>query len=129
MRSMSVRDLESTPGQLYCRRPDPAMTSTRNGRWEVGSLPLSSLGFMVRIRGEKCGGHASVPALRVHSHAALPRRHDAVARLLPGVHATEQGPGVGEPLGLVLFRHTGGGAFARSGAVEDDLPGFGDRID
>src|SRR5438034_10948312 len=47
MRSISARDLESTPGQLYCRRSDPERTSTRNGRRSGGSLPFSSLGFIV----------------------------------------------------------------------------------
>src|SRR5215208_6673800 len=46
MRSVSVRDLESTPGQLYCRRSEPEMISTRKGRSEVGSLPFSSFGFI-----------------------------------------------------------------------------------
>src|ERR1051325_3544087 len=45
MRSIIFRDLESTPGQLYWLRPDPAMISTRNGRSDVGSLPFSSFGF------------------------------------------------------------------------------------
>ena len=45
MRNISARALESTPGQLYCRRFEPAMTSTRNGRWSGGSLPFSSFGL------------------------------------------------------------------------------------
>src|SRR5579885_1299665 len=52
MRSMSVRDFESTPGQLYWRRLEPEMTSTRKGRASSGSLPFSSLGRMrLRPRG------------------------------------------------------------------------------
>ncbi len=46
MRSIKVRDFESTPGQLYCRRSDPERISTRRGRSDVGSLPFSSLGFI-----------------------------------------------------------------------------------
>jgi hypothetical protein len=46
MRSISMRDLESTPGQLYWRRLEPEMRNTRKGRCEVGSLPFSSFGFM-----------------------------------------------------------------------------------
>src|ERR1044072_838815 len=47
MRSMSVRDLESTPGQLYCLRSEPEIISTRKGRSEAGSFPFSSFGFNV----------------------------------------------------------------------------------
>jgi len=47
MRSINVRALESTPGQLYCRRSEPAIIKTRNGRFSGGSLPFSSLGFIV----------------------------------------------------------------------------------
>src|SRR5215208_1698631 len=46
MRSMRARAFESTPGQLYWRRSEPATTSTRKGRSAVGSLPLSSFGFI-----------------------------------------------------------------------------------
>src|SRR5262249_21968476 len=46
MRSISVRALESTPGQLYCRRSEPEISSTRKGRSAVGSFPFSSFGFM-----------------------------------------------------------------------------------
>src|SRR5437868_14644272 len=44
MRSMSMRDLESTPGQLYWRRWEPEMMRTRKGRLSSASLPFSSLG-------------------------------------------------------------------------------------
>ena len=46
MRSIKARAFELTPGQLYCRRSEPAMMSTRKGRSAVGRRPLSSLGFM-----------------------------------------------------------------------------------
>ena len=51
MRSIRVRALESTPGQLYCRRSEPAISSTRNGRSEVGFAPLASSGFIGWVPG------------------------------------------------------------------------------
>ena len=71
MRSMSARALESTPGQLYCRRFEPATRKTRNGRAAVGRRPLASSGFI--------GGKRSAAA-KVHAAGrALPRARRASA--------------------------------------------------
>src|SRR5262245_21171321 len=50
-----------------------------------------------------------------------PGSHYAVARCLPRLNSAEQCSGIREPFRLMLFCHTGRGAFAGSGAVEDDL--------
>ena len=71
MRSMSARALESTPGQLYCRRLEPATRRTRNGRSAVGRRPLASLGFI----GGKRFAAAKVQAVG----RALPRARRASA--------------------------------------------------
>lgn len=59
----------------------------------------------------------------------LVRLHDAIARILPRIHAAEQSLDVGESLFLILFCHTGRRAFVRSGAVEDNRPVLGDGTD
>ena len=46
MRNIRVRAFESTPGQLYWRRLDPAIMRMRNGLSAVGRFPLVSSGFI-----------------------------------------------------------------------------------
>jgi hypothetical protein len=43
IRIIRVRDLESTPGQLYCLRCNPEISSTRKGRCEGGNFDFRRL--------------------------------------------------------------------------------------
>src|SRR5678816_23050 len=91
---MSMRDFESTPGQLYCRRCEAEMTMTRKGRWSRGSLPFSSLGRMralAALLAEQFPLHQQVSSVRVDPVRGLERRHpgkpapiDLRVRLLEG---------------------------------------------
>src|SRR5688572_30041440 len=118
MRNMSVRDLESTPGQLYWRRSDPEMTRTRNGRAAVGSLPLSSLGRIgfleeslrfgcvtarFRVAALARGGKPAFWRTRLPGNESC--AHLAVAGLFPGLDAAQERLDVAEALLLILFCH------------------------
>src|SRR4051812_3141583 len=76
MRSISMRDFESTPGQLYCRRWEPDITSTRSGRSPGGSRPLSSFGAIARLD-QRLRGRSGTPV-------TAPREDVTVAPKSPG---------------------------------------------
>jgi len=44
---MSILLFPSTPGQLYCRLPDPEIINILKGRFSIGSFADSSFGFIL----------------------------------------------------------------------------------